>query len=139
MQTMPPAPTQRPGGLTALGILAIIAGAFGIIGGLAIVAGGAIVSTAEQVTGGTSGGSLTLLGYVTLALGGLDIAIGIGFLVLARWSWTLGIISQGASIVLDIYFLFNGQTATSLIGIALGAVIIWYLLTPPVRQALGRA
>jgi hypothetical protein len=134
MQTVSP---QKPGGLTALGVLVIIAGALGIIFGLILFAGGGFIQ--DHFGAFTSGGgTLQLLGFLCVVLAGLDIAVGVSFLNASSWAWTTGIVSQVGSLAIDIYFLTQGLNI-EIASIALAVVIIGYLFTPGAQVALRHA
>jgi hypothetical protein len=137
---------KRPTGITILAILAIIGGILSFLGALALIAAGALVAGGTLVANGTTypasaGGPLIVLGVIFLVLGVLDIVVGIGFFRLSPWAWMLGIILQGAGLVLAIaeialkYATLNGE----ILGMIISAGILVYLLTPGVRQAFGRA
>jgi hypothetical protein len=132
---------QRPLGITILGILAIIGGVLGFFGSLAIIFAGSVVATAGAATGtATSGAFYSLLGILFLVFSIGDIAVGIGFLTLKQWAWTLGVGLQVVGIVIDILFITQGSSVGSeVINILLSAVIIYYLLRPEVKAAFGRA
>ena len=58
---------------------------------------------------------------------------GIGLLRRARWAWLVAILLVGASAVADVARLAR-RDARGLTGIALVAVVIWYLLRAEVRD-----
>ncbi len=133
---------QRPLGVTILGILAIIGGILGIFGSFAVIFVGAVVSTGSVATNNNvaSGGFITLLGIILLATSVGDIVVGIGFLGLKPWAWTLGIALMAIGILIDILFVTQGQSVGSeVVSILISAAILYYLFTPNVKAAFGRA
>lgn len=169
---------ERPVGITILAVLALIGGAFALLGALGSFAGGAMVGsmgaqgsamqsamqssmanavaagtmTAEQAaqataqaqtltTGGGAavGGLFMLIGIVLLLQGALSIAFGVGALQLKPWAWMLGIVAYGLGILVNIAQAINGSFGLgTIIGLAIGGGILYYLFTPEVRRAFGQ-
>ena len=101
---------QRPTGVTILAILAFIAGAFGILGALALLGLG--IAFAGVATGGLS----FVFGIVFLAISILYLWIGWGFWNLKRSAWSIGLVVFGFGIVLSLIKLLLGYgTLTNLI------------------------
>jgi hypothetical protein len=132
-------------GVTILAVLALIGGIFGLIGGLGLIAGGALLG---GVVGGSQGvalGSLAFIfGIVTLGIAIADLAFAYGAWTLKPWAWALGIIIALASLVwIAVTGLASGDLVgtitSSIISIALWAIVLWYLNTPDVKRAFGRA
>ncbi|HZD13138.1 MAG TPA: hypothetical protein VE177_06440, partial [Candidatus Binatus sp.] len=106
---MQPKP-HRPTGVTVLAVLAIIGGLAAVAGGALLLAAGAIVGTlnlsatypqlaAYNLTTSTIAVLFEIFGVVALVLGILDLALGIGFLGGKGWAWTIGIIVSVINIV----------------------------------------
>jgi len=141
----------RPTGVTILAILAFVGGVLGIlVGGLGTICGGVIgglgAVAAREVPGAASGalagGFLVgLTGLGALVLGILEIIMGFGFWTLKPWSWMLGMVVSIIGIVLTLFSLVaaRGSLFGAIIPIAIYGVIIYYLLTPDVKKAFGRA
>lgn len=136
---------SRPMGVTILAVLALIGGVLGLIGGLGIIAGGALIG---GIVGGTAGvafgGFAFVVGIVTLGLAVADLFFAYGAWTLKPWGWSLGVILQLASLVwIAISAVLSGDLVGSLvasaISIAIALVILYYLNTPGVKQAFGRA
>jgi uncharacterized membrane protein HdeD (DUF308 family) len=125
-------------GVTILAVLAIIAGIFGLLGAFALLLGGAVIAGSD---GGTGLGTLALLiGLAFLVLSILELAFGFGAWTLKPWAWTLGIASQVLSLILSVIYIATGSSIGSqIVSIIIAAVILYYLFTPPVRQAFGKA
>jgi hypothetical protein len=124
----------RPTGVTILAILAFIGGTLGILASLAVVLGGAVVSTVN----GSVGGILLLLGLATLALSVVEIALGYGFWALHAWAWQLGYILMALNVIVSLVsLLFGGSFFSLVISVVIAGVIAYYLDTPEVRRAFG--
>jgi hypothetical protein len=130
---------SRPTGITILAVLSAIGGVLAILAGLfATVLGGAV----GAATGSAAvGGLVSLLGIIAIVYGGLSLAFAYGAWTLKPWAWTLGMASQIVGIGLAIVYIATGNsTVTSqILNIAISGVIIYYLNTPPVKAAFGRA
>jgi len=135
---------QRPLGITILAILGIIGGLFSLFGGCTAVAGGALVGAVGAQAGigevAAGGGLLGILGVFTLGLGVGWLAFGIGAWTLKPWAWMLGLILVGVSIVMALVTVVTTRDlGGQLIGLVIDAVIVYYLMTPDVKKAFGRA
>jgi len=105
-------------------MLAVLIGAFSI-------GGGAILLTSTDLT-------IVALNAAAVGLGVLFLVCGIGFFQAKRWAWTLGILVGVLSIIRNIAEAASGLIITSIPGILLALVIIYYLTTPPVKAYFGR-
>jgi len=123
--------------VTILAVLAIIGGVLGILSALLLMLGGAAASTVDAGIGG----SALIYGILSLAISVAYLAFGIGAWGLKPWAWSLGIIIAGASIVLSIISVLLGwNTITGVIlNVIISGVILYYLFTPGVKAAFGRA
>ena len=138
---------QRPLGVTILAILAAIVGVLGLCAALALVglgglAGGLLAGSQLGAQAGLLVGGLGIaFGVFTLVIALLEIAFAYGAWNLRPWAWMLGIVAQGISIVLALVRLVDGRGTAGgeIVGIAISAVIIYYLMTPEVKKAFGRA
>jgi hypothetical protein len=121
---------QRPTGVTILAVLAIIGGVLGLLGSIAIIGvGGAVL-----------GGMAVVLGLVGLVSSVLSLAFGIGAWTLKPWAWMLGVVAEGLSILMSVISIVSGQSVGSqLVSIVIAGAILYYLMTPTVKQAFGRA
>lgn len=126
----------RPLGVTILAILAAIAGVLGLLGSLLILAAGGIVGAAG---GGALGGLFGIIGILTLILAIAYLAFAFGAWTLKPWAWMLGLVAGGVGIALGVLQLFGGDMIGPLISIVINGAIIYYLMTPEVKTAFGRA
>jgi len=130
---------NRPIGVTLIAIWYIIIGIVLVLGGISLVA----------LAGLAEGGYIPGLGDfpylgVILALGG---AIAIIFIIIAvvefiiawgllggkGWAWTLTIVLTFLAIALEVLSLTGGVGAFTIIGLAINALIIYYLFRPNIK------
>ena len=147
---------ERPMGVTIMAWLAIVFGAFGVIGSvtaffgaLAIMAIGTSAAGLGAVGGGAGlafSGIMVLISAIVLGvLAIVEIVFGIGALGLKGWAWTLGMYWCFAAIVLDIINVFAsgsgfaGALLGAVLGIAVAVVILYYLFRPEVKGAFGKS
>ena len=136
----------RPMGITILAILSVIGGIFGLIGGLGLIAGGALLGGAVGgTTGAALGGMAFIFGIVTLGFAVAYIAFAYGAWTLKAWGWMLGVIMALASIVWTILgivlsgdIVSNLISVSTIISVAIPLIILYYLNTPVVKSAFGR-
>jgi hypothetical protein len=139
--------TARPTGVTILAVLALIGGVFGVLGGLALIAGGALVGGAVGGAEGVAfGGFAFILGVITLAGALLYLGFFYGAWTAKAFGWALGIIgslwgiaTQVITALLSGNFMGSLFNVSTIISIAISAVIIYYLTTPAVKAYFGRA
>jgi uncharacterized membrane protein (DUF2068 family) len=134
---MQPTTQTRPTGVTILAILAAIGGVLGILGGLALIGLGGLAAAST----GFLGGLIAIFGIIALVQAVLSLAFAYGAWMLKPWGWTLGIVVEVIGIALSLLFIVDGDsTITSqAISIVIGVAIIYYLFTPAVKTAFGRA
>jgi hypothetical protein len=136
---------QRPMGITILAVLGIIGGVFGLLGGCGLVGLGAFTGALGVGAGVSELGALAGLtgiwGILLLALAIVEIAFGIGAWTLKPWAWTLGLIVVGVGIIFALVDLvaFRQGFFGVLIRLVIYGVIAYYLMTPEVKKAFGRA
>jgi hypothetical protein len=131
---------ERPLGITILAVLAIIGGIFLLLGGLALLALGGVAASQGDSVSGALGGFAAILGIVTLVLAILYLAFGVGAWMLKPWAWTLGVVSQVLSLLIALVQIILGSSITGqIVGIIISAVILYYLFTPNVKAAFGKA
>lgn len=136
----------RPTGVTIIAILAFIGGIFAIVAGLGLtvlggILGGALAASGEAA-GGIFGGLMAVFGIGTLGLGVAEIIVGWGLWGLKPWAWMVSVILFIANIALSLLTALGGNNLISLntiVGIAIPAIILYYLMTQPVKAAFGRA
>jgi hypothetical protein len=131
------ASSQRPTGVTILAVLAIIGGILGILVGLLGVLGGGAVAASLDAG---AGGLIIVFSIISIVIGALYLAFGIGAWSLKPWAWMLGVIGAGLSLLSSIaQMIITQNIGGNILGAVIAAVILFYLFTPPVKQAFGRA
>ena len=137
----------RPTGITILAILALIGGIFGLLGGLALLFGGALIGGAiGGAEGAAFGGFAFILGLVVLAGAGLYLAFAYGSWTAKAYGWALGIIgalwgivTQAITILLSGDIMGNLISVNTIVSLAIPIIILYYLNTPNVKAYFGRA
>jgi hypothetical protein len=130
-----------PGGVVVVAVLGIVHGLgslllgllFSIFGGVGWLAGLLGPGAVQEWGGGMVVGGLT-----SVLTGLLQVIAGFGLLSRQGWAWILAVIGAGLGLVAPVLGLLSGHFWT-LLGLLVPAVVLWYLLTPEVRRAFGRA
>jgi len=119
--------SERPLGVTIIGILWIIAG---ILWLFAAVAGGAALAMVGL-------GSLwAIIGVVLFVIGIVDLLLGIGCFKAWSWVWVVGVIFMAINILMGIVLLFSNPV-TGIGTIIIAAIVLWYLFQPQVKAYFG--
>jgi hypothetical protein len=120
-----------------LGVLALL-GACGVL--FAGVLGGAVLGAAGAGGLGAATGFLGIVGALgSLVTATLYLAFAYGAFYLKPWAWMLGVAAEGVAIFFALISLFNhGSFFGFLFSVVLAGGILYYLFTPPVKQAFGR-
>ena len=138
---------ERPTGVTILAVLYFLGAAFLGLCGILFIVGGSMLTGLAHSGGPASalfamGGAF--IGGILLAVGVLDLAIGIGFIKLQNWARVLAIIFLGIGILFGIVGLFAMLAhlmvvvlVFRLIVLAIEVWILIYLFKPHVKQAFG--
>ncbi len=145
--------SDRPTGVTVLGILSIIIGALILIGGIMLFALGPAFQSAMMSR--SMGPSIVhvfgALGAIDIVFGAVFILIGYGLLNGMSWSWWLTVIFSAIGIVINIVSILGtfpaliGPTAPlgaaiiifPLLGAVINGVILYYFLQPHVKYYFG--
>ncbi len=145
---------HRPGGITVLGTLAILAGIAGLVAGGALLVASLVVGTITSSLKDylASIGYSQLSPYVTTSnvatvlagMGTLSLLVGIfwlaeGFAALRGkgWAWTVGIVIFVLSIINSIIQITFGNYASA-VGLVINLGIIYYFFKPNVRAYFGK-
>jgi uncharacterized membrane protein YidH (DUF202 family) len=152
---------HRPTGVTIIAILTIINGILLLVSGIALLALGAFFSANSTST--SSQDIAQFFGTVLAVVGGVLLAIGIGYIVMfygllkgKGWAWTITVILTIIGIAIQIISisviisssLENTKNVISeivdsitfpLIGLAINIAILYYLYRRHVREYFGKA
>ena len=120
----------RPTGITILAILSAIGGVLGLFGGFVVLGRGATIL----------GGAGVLLALAIFALAALSLALAWGFWTLQPWAWPLGVVIQGANIILAIVQFLTANTGifSTILSVAIAGAILYYLNQPTIKALFGR-
>jgi uncharacterized membrane protein (DUF2068 family) len=154
---------HRPTGVTILGILFVIAGAFMLLGGIAtLVAIPFVANVNPNVVGNNelqfngqqpftlgeqtalaqgSGSILTVLGALLIPLGIASLVVAYGLFKGKSWSWTVAVVLSAIGLAINVISLVTsnmGGITGALVGIAINAIVLYYLSRRNVRQYFGK-
>src|ERR671915_823031 len=130
---------HRPTGLTILGVLFIIAGAFTLLAG---------ITTLEAALAQASGPILTELevlfvplGIEILCIASFVVAFGL-FTTKSWWVWLVAVVLSTIGLVVSVVStaipnMFTIAITGALVGIAINAIVLYYLSRKNVRQYFG--
>ncbi|HUS14635.1 MAG TPA: hypothetical protein VM536_06405 [Chloroflexia bacterium] len=134
-----PEPIVRVRGLALLGGLLAICSGLGMVGfgGLADVLGSGVTPNKAQLVT-----TYYSFGVLALALGIASVIVALGLTAMQRWAWALGVALYCGISLLPVVLLAMGSVAPGwppIMLMAYGALVLFYLLRPDVRRALGSA
>jgi hypothetical protein len=121
--------------------MAIVAALFGLLGLLAGLALFGLSGLLGTVGGASVAGAGTVSSLVTLISAVLALGFAYGAWTLKPWAWPLGLAFAAFAVLSGVVGLVTGGTEITgvVIGITIAAVVAWYLMTPGVKAAFGRA
>jgi uncharacterized membrane protein (DUF2068 family) len=156
----------RPTGVTILGILFVIAGAFSLLGGIATLVAIPFVVTnvnpnvignnelqlngqqplltpSEQTAALAqgSGSILTVLGTLLIPLGIASLVVAYGLFKGKSWAWLVAVVLSIIGLVVNVISLVTanmGAITGALVGIAINAIVLYYLSRRNVREYFGK-
>lgn len=152
---------HRPTGVTILGALFVIAGAFALLGGIATFVaipfvanvnpnvindelqfGEQPLTPSEQTALAQGSGSiLTVLGALLIPLGIASLVVAYGLFKGKSWAWFVAVVLSIIGIAINVISLVTsnmGAMAGALVGIAINAIVLYYLSRRNVRQYFGK-
>ncbi len=103
---------ERPLGVTILAVLEFIAAILGFIGGIGLVALGAVIPFL--------GAFAAIFGIVVILLALIDFIIGYGLWTLKSWAWMLALVFNIINAILNLIFF-------DIISLIINIIIILYL------------
>ena len=134
--TPPPPPRQRPTGITVLALLEFILGGLAILLGIAFIALGPYIS--QLMPGLPPLISLLVggLGIGFLLAGLIGLVVGWGLWTGKGWAWWLTVILEALGLLSGLAGIAMGDPS-SLIGLLIAALILWYMFKPHVKDFFG--
>jgi uncharacterized membrane protein (DUF2068 family) len=154
---------HRPTGVTILGILFVIAGAFTLLGGIATLVAIPFVSNVNpnvindelQLNGQQplltpseqtalaqgSGSILTVLGAILIPLGIASLVVAYGLFKGKSWAWLVAVVLSTIGIIVNAISLVTANMSAitgALVGIAINAIVLYYLSRRNVREYFGK-
>jgi uncharacterized membrane protein (DUF2068 family) len=105
-----------------------------LLGGLAGQSGG----TDAAAVGGILGGLGIVFGIIVGAIAALYIALAYGTWKARPWAWMLGVVVSIIALVFAVLGLGSGINLSSIISVALPAIVLYFLFQPDVKRYLGR-
>ena len=124
---------HRPTGITILGILLVIAGAFTQLGGIIAF---------ETAFAQGSGSILTVFGALLIPLGIATLVVAYGLFKGKSWSSAVAVVLSTIGLAINVISLVTsnmGGITGALVGIAINAIVLYYLSRRNVRQYFGKA
>jgi uncharacterized membrane protein HdeD (DUF308 family) len=154
---------HRPTGVTILGVLFVIAGAFSLLGGIATLVAIPFVANVNpnvindelQLNGQQqpltpseqtalaqgSGSILTVLGALLIPLGIASLVVAYGLFKAKRWAWYVAVVLSIIGLVVNVISLVTsnmGAITGALVGIAFEGIVLYYLSRRNVREYFGK-
>lgn len=126
----------RPTGVALLAILDLLFGILALLGGIFIAAiGGSGLLTLYGY--GFFSGFVAVAGGFVIIIGILAIVVGWGMWSGKEWAWLLAIILYGLGALTGLLSLAGGNLS-SVVGLLIDALLLWYLFRPHVKAFFGR-
>ena len=133
---MEEAKVEKPLGIAILAVLNIIGGIFAIIGGASIAALTGVM--AAEAIPGIFGVIIGVFGGILIIMGILGVAVGWGFWKGKEWAWIIGLTFYIISIILSLVGAVQ-PPYTGIVGVIIGALLVYYLFRPNVKSWFVRA
>jgi uncharacterized membrane protein (DUF2068 family) len=152
---------HRPTGVTILGVLFVIGGAFALLGGIGTLAaipfatnmipnavnnglelnGSPLTPNQQSVLIEGSGPVLTALGAILIPLGIASLAVAYGLFKAKTWAWSIAIVLSAILFAINVISLVTGNMSaitSAVVGMAINAIVLYYLSRRNVRQYFGK-
>ncbi len=124
--------------MTLIAILAILGGILGMLTGLLIVGVSALFASAFGAAGGVLARLGAIVGGAFIVVSLIWLAAGFGLLNGKGWAWTLEMLVNVLLLIGAIAFAALGNYS-SIAGIVLPGLMIWYLTRTRVKAFFGKA
>ncbi len=131
---------HRPTGLTILALLFIIAGAFTLLAGITTLEAAIAQASAPILTDLEA--LFIPLGIEILCIASFVVALGL-FTVKSWWVWLVAVVLSAIGLVVNVVSIvipnmFTIAITVALVGIAINAIVLYYLSRRNVRQYFGK-
>lgn len=128
---------QRPMGVALIAAIAIVSGLRRIL--MAVQTFG--LANPETTADATKRTLVMVYVVALLALAVVEIVFGLAAWTFKPWAWPVGLVLQGAALaaILTNMVLLNETLTGQAVAIGIVILMLYYLFTPTVRQAFGRA
>lgn len=124
--------------VVALTLLAVGLGAVALVLGLALTS---VAQVGFLLNEGRNSTMASLLGVAQIVVGVSGLVLAFGFWLQRSWAWGLGLAVFGLSVVVSVISFVAGvaSLASTVFMLALGLLVVGYLLQPKVRALYGRS
>jgi hypothetical protein len=162
MNNKPNLLAHRPTGVTILGVLFVIGGAFALLGGIGTLAAvpfatnmmpnavnNGLELNGSPLTPGQQSDLIEARGPILATIGGVLIPLGIASLVVAYgllkakgWAWSIAVVLSAILFAINVISLITGSMSaitSAVVGMAINAIVLYYLSRRNVRQYFGKA
>lgn len=126
----------RPTGVAVLAILDLIGGILALLVGVLLVGIGG-TGILSQFGYGFYSGFVSLFGGIIVIVGVLALVVGWGMWTGKRWAWVLAIVLYALGILSNLGSLAGGSVS-SIVGLLIYALLLWYMFRPHVKAFFGR-
>jgi hypothetical protein len=135
---------NRPLGVTVIAVLSLLSGLGQGLKGLVVlgVGGGAaaVVGMGHPVAGTVIGAVAISLAALVLMIGLFDLLFAWGAWHLKPWAWSWGVFTQISALIWAALAVIGWGTLRGHgIGILISLGILFYLMSPDIKRAFGRA
>ena len=153
---------HRPTGVTILGVLFVIGGAFALLGGIGTLVavpfaanlipnavnnglelnGSPLTPSQQSTLIEGSGPVLVALGAILIPLGIASLAVAYGLFKAKRWAWSTAVVLSAILFAINVISLVTGNMSAitgAVVGMAINAIVLYYLSRRNVRQYFGKA
>lgn len=136
----------RPMGVTVISVIAGIQAVLLILAALAVILGASLLGGLAGSQGGVEGAAVggafaglgIIFGVIVGVIAALYAAIAYGAWKGRSWAWMLGVVVSIIALVFAVLGLSGGINLSTIISLALPAVVLYFLFQPDVKRYLGR-
>ncbi len=135
---------NRPLGVVILSLLSLVSGLWSLLKGLAWLGiGGAVAAVAmvaHPIAGALIGGLAMIFAILSLLTGLFSLVFAWGAWNLRPWAWTLGVATHTSILVWSLLVVLGpGLLSERWVTLLLSGIVLYYLTTPAIKGAFGKA